>query len=90
MWTNKDEKDVHVSSWLDKIDYSTGVMNNPENTSVTDRTNAPFFKRTPSDTVNLKRYIDDAKQTLVRVVGEYKKMYDKPLLDQRQMVSEAN
>ena len=68
-----------MRSWLGQIDYSEGSMQY-QKVQETDRKNVSFFND-PSKVKKLSEYIEEAKQTLINVVENYKNIYGKSELD---------
>ena len=87
-WINRDEKEAKVRSWLGQIDYSSGQMSYANTIQSTDRRNVSFVKRNQADVLDLSQYVDEARLTLVRVVENYKNLYGKSVIDQRQLIPE--
>lgn len=54
----------------------------------TDKNNDSFVKNYSKESVVLNDYIERAKQHLVKVVENYKNLYGKSMVDQKQLIPE--
>lgn len=85
-WVNREEKEDQVRSWLGQIDYSNGYMEY-KGIESTDVNNVSFI-RDPSQIKKLPEYIEEAQETLVKVVENYKNLYGKSEMDQKKLIAE--
>jgi hypothetical protein len=88
VWINREEKESRVRSWLGQIDYSNGLMEYKSHQQVKSHQPSSSFIQDRSRVKLLSAYLEEAKDTLVRVVENYKNLYGKSELDQRKLIGE--
>jgi hypothetical protein len=89
IWVNREEKESRVRSWLGQIDYSSGSMHyRSHETRLKHHQPTSSFIKDPSIVKQLTAYLTDARDTLVRVVDNYKNLYGKSELDQTRLIGE--